>query len=126
MAVKFEWLDDKKSILCYSFIGHWSWEEAWTTVYEAREQYRQFDHTVDVIVDFSESGMIPGEALTHLRKLVGTRTANLGIVVIAGGNVIVRTIINMGKPLLPVLMAFEIMDTRAEGLAYIYKMRSTV
>ncbi len=125
MPVEHLWLDDQKSILCYRFIHHWTWDELWSAVYEARDEYRHFDHTVDILADMTESDMIPGEALTQLRKLTATRTDNLGIIVIASSNVIVSTIINMGRPLLPISLKFELVNTRDEGIAYIRNMRQT-
>ena len=119
MPVDFHYIDDKIKILHYQFKGNWTWDELWSTVDNAREVTTTAPR-VNIIADFRETGVISNDALTHLRKLVTSRPRNRGIVVIVGSNLIVRTIINMGKPLFPRSLRFDIVDTIDEAMDIIY------
>lgn len=119
MAVHVKWWDDTRTILHYQFVGHWTWEEYWSAIEQARK-YSVDEMRVDIVADFIETGMVPGSALTHLRKAVATRPPNRGIVVVVGTNIVVRSLISMSKPLLPRAMRFDIVDTLEEALDIIY------
>lgn len=124
MGVTARWWDDHRNIAYYELRGQWTWQEMWQAIYEMREISADQDR-VDVIVDVREGGIVPSQALQHMRKMVMTRPPNRGIVVIVGTSRAVRSIVSMARPLLPRTMRFDVVDDVSQALNIVYREQST-
>jgi hypothetical protein len=64
------WDNSEKTILCYAIKGHWTWEEIYEALEDTRKLWNSVTHTVDQIVDMSQSAGFPrGNVLGHFRNI---------------------------------------------------------
>lgn len=70
MPVTYFWDDEDKRAICYSYEGRWTWEEFYTVLKESCKLWAEVTHTVDIIVDFTQSaGFPPGNILGHFHNV---------------------------------------------------------
>lgn len=81
MSVTIGWLDASQTIMVYTFIGSWTWEELYPIYEEALRQEAAVPHHVDVICDMSRSGRIPGNVLTQLVTIGDRQPPNVGLTI---------------------------------------------
>ena len=70
MSLQVEWDNPERSVLLYTAIGAWTWEE----FYASRERGRQLadaapHERIDAIIDLRSGGAIPDNALFHFRRM---------------------------------------------------------
>ena len=98
MSLQVEWDNPERSVLLYTAVGEWSWEEFYT----ARERGRQLADTVshqriDAIVDLRLSGGFPQNSLFHFRRMPAEahpKFANSNMVLV-GNNLFVSTLLEI-------------------------------
>jgi hypothetical protein len=67
VPVMYCWDNAERKAICYSYEGRWTWKELYTVLEESRQLWSEVDHSIDVIVDFTQSaGFPPGNILGHL------------------------------------------------------------
>ena len=74
MGVEVEWDNQEQTVLRYTVVGHWTWEE----FYAARDRARALADKVDLprvnaIIDIRIGSMFPRNSLTHFRDMPGER-----------------------------------------------------
>ena len=70
MPVTYCWDSEDRKAICYSYEGRWTWKELYTVLEESRQLWSEVDHSIDVIVDFTQStGFPPGNILGHFHNV---------------------------------------------------------
>lgn len=91
MPIHVNWDNDEKTIVRYTFVGKWDWNDFWEAAKASTELSNTVPHqTVDVIGDLSQTHMMPARGLKHLQNVTKLRPANRGVVYFYGANRFVR------------------------------------
>jgi hypothetical protein len=70
VPVMYCWDNAERKAICYSYEGRWTWKELYTVLEESRQLWSEVNHSIDVIVDFTQSaGFPPGNILGHFYNI---------------------------------------------------------
>ncbi|MEP7285766.1 MAG: hypothetical protein ABI947_08360 [Chloroflexota bacterium] len=81
MSVTGSWDNDDKQAVRFVFVGKWTWEEFSSAINTINPIAEKADYVVDGIFDFTNSAIIPDQALSNFRVLFKSRPANSGVLV---------------------------------------------
>ena len=84
VSVSIELANPARTLVRFSLIGEWTWEEYARAREEFRKVYDRGAGRVDLIVDLSTSVTVPINALSHTRQALSHAHPRLGDVVIVG------------------------------------------
>ena len=86
MPIEIEWVNDEKTLIRWNFVGRWTAEDFHETIRKSNELITAQDHTVNHIIDFSQSVGLPANVIKDARYGMSQMPKNLGqVVVIAEG-----------------------------------------
>ncbi len=98
MSVEVEWDNPERTILRYTVIGHWTWEE----FYAARDRARGLADEValtkiDTIIDIRVGSIFPHNSLMHFRDMSSEAHPKLenGSVVVVENTLFARTLMDI-------------------------------
>ncbi len=96
MSVTFDWYNEEKTIVKFSFVDPWKTHEMAECEKRIRSEMMHFNHVVDAIMDVTQASVLPKDALSYftssLRK--GKSIENEGVTAIYGANMLVKAIAN--------------------------------
>ncbi|HVU11257.1 MAG TPA: hypothetical protein VHD90_08265 [Phototrophicaceae bacterium] len=119
MSVSVHWDNDEQSVLHYVVAGHWTWDEFYDALAEARQMIdASSQQRIHAIIDISEGSLFPKNALLHLRRLsVDTPTKmQFGTTVIVSKNLFVKSLMDVMSHLNPdATNNFQLMATLEEA-----------
>ncbi len=98
MSVEVEWDNPERTILRYTVIGHWTWEEFYAARDHARVLADEVAQTkIDAIIDIRIGSMFPRNSLTHFRDMPEDAHPKLenGTVVVVENSLFVRTLMDI-------------------------------
>jgi hypothetical protein len=81
MSSSWEWFDDSKTISLVSIQGDWSRDDLAAYTSEFWPQMSQQPHTVHIVVDLRQSGLLPLQPIVSLVWLATHRPRNAGRVI---------------------------------------------
>ena len=97
MGVSWIWENDEQTIVRFTFVDPWTWEDFLTANAEAGDIVANLNHVVDAIFDFRAGGNLPLGAIsvfgTAGQKSLETPTE--GLTVVIGMNSFMRTMYNV-------------------------------
>lgn len=78
MPVDFKWMDDAKTLLCFTASGAWTWKDLHRvlTLASTTLHFNKVTHAVDFIVDLGGGDRMPSGAMAHLRSLAKPLNVN--------------------------------------------------
>ncbi len=82
--IELDWDDLQKTIIRYTFIDPWTWDEYYATNDKRDAMLSSVPHIVNIILDFRRGKQIPSQAMTHFRKAAAWDSPQRGGVVILG------------------------------------------
>lgn len=85
MPASVDWDNEQKTIIRQQIFGDWTFEDYMTSVTELQRLTASMPHTVNVIVDYTESKTYPRKILAIAQTLDRNFPANEGIVMIVQG-----------------------------------------
>lgn len=91
MGLKFTWENETKTILRFDADGDWTWIEYDNFVDEVIKEVEAQDHVVHIIL-VAAPNLPPGSPIPHLRRVSRLLPQNTGKVIVAGGNLFLRSI----------------------------------
>jgi hypothetical protein len=104
MPVSIGWDEVTPDTLHITFDGVWTWEEYYHMDDTFGELLAARAHErVDIIVDFSNSGGIPGGIFTHFRRSTQSVSPNIEMVVLVGVGDMLRSILSVLSRVTPYL-----------------------
>src|SRR5579871_219313 len=68
MAVLIDWDNPQKTALRYQYVGHWTWPENEIATRRGYELSQEATGKVDVIADFSQSGVLPDNLMSGFQR----------------------------------------------------------
>lgn len=101
MPISADWDNSEKTILRLTLVGDWTWDELHVTNPVITSLMRSVDHTVHMLVDYTQTRRMPGGGPTRILELVNTYPENFGILVIVTSNVGVRRALNAFNAISP-------------------------
>jgi hypothetical protein len=91
MGLNFVWENDARTILRFEASGAWTWPEYDNFIDELIVAVKAENHVVHIILTPGEQ--IPsGSPIPHLRRVTRLLPPNVGKIIVAGGNLFVRSI----------------------------------
>ena len=106
MTITVEWADEAQTILYERFSAGWTWEEvyaAWDEVARMIEG-REPDLQLSFILDMRDSGLLPRDFLSNLRR-IGQMSAGVNshveLRIFVGGNQVMRHFMNLFRRVYP-------------------------
>ena len=127
MGFTVDWIDEARTILCYTVEGKWTWEQ----FYSARDRARQLADAaeaglIDTIIDIRNGSLMPNSALTHFRNLSQHSHTRIGVgtAVIVGDNLFVKSMMTVMRTVNGKRMEkFHIAATIEDALALLARQR---
>jgi hypothetical protein len=96
MPIDVVWDDEAETIIRWNFSDPWNWQEFRAAFEKSMEIGGHLPYRVDVIPYLANSRIpVPTGALGEFNRIARTTPKNVGLVVITGGNVLTRTIIDL-------------------------------
>jgi hypothetical protein len=96
-----DWLNPERTGIVSVATPPWNWEDYYEANRRIQEMLNTVNHKVDLILDFSQSGQLPPNALSHLRALGRKIHPNRGLVILVGMNTFMQSIANIFMRLNP-------------------------
>ena len=97
MMVRVDWDDTDHTILLYSLVHPWTWEELYEAVDMGIAKVTTVPHVVDVIVDFQNCHSLPPKSLVQFYRVANLPTPQTNLIVIAGGGTLLLSLFNLFK-----------------------------
>lgn len=116
MGVSAYWLDDNlKDIVQYDFEGPWTWEDLYPVLDKALEMEKEQPHRVDVILNFTNSNVIPSNALVHVKNIIDKQPDNIGLSIFVTSNRFFTVMYNMATKIHPKFQQYFIIVNSFEA-----------
>ena len=121
MPIQISWDNPQKTASLWQFEGRWTWAD----FYDAQQQHRALiqgrDDQIDVIADLSNSPSLPANAFSRYKNARVNTGTHLGIIVLVGANLFVRSMVSVFARLNPVLgQEFFFADSIEEARQILY------
>jgi hypothetical protein len=94
MPITVVWDNDQKTILHYTYTGKWTWAEYEAVVDQAAQLVKDIDYQIDVIADFSETSLLPDQAIHGFKKSLDTRPINFGVAVLVTQRIFITRLVD--------------------------------
>jgi|SRR5512133_272689 hypothetical protein len=91
MPIRAEWDNDDKTIVVWTFEGHWTWDDYRNTQLESIAMMNTVEHAVDVIADVTHANLLPSNAFSNYKRLAALAAPNRRRVVVITGNFFMKT-----------------------------------
>ncbi len=105
MSITVQWDNPQKTVLNYTFSRGWTWEEYQAAIHEAVEMVDDLNYTVNMIIDLSNSSLLPSNLLFNVRNSMQRSPKPYDLAVIVTTNRFVESIIDVLKTVYPQLGA---------------------
>ena len=93
MPIQLEWDAETNSTLRFVYTGKWTWDELHSSVSEAQRLIEATRQTVNLIIDLTDSRLIPSGSFTgHIRGASSRMPDNTGLVIIVGNSLMLKVI----------------------------------
>ncbi len=126
MSIALKWHTPDRKIILWEFIGNWEWRDYHTAINQAVVMLKSVDHTVDSIIDVSQSTAFPPDMLIQGRRWFQVAPANFGITVVTGTNNLLKGIaLTIGRILPLFIERILVADTVEEAEKIILSKRQS-
>ncbi len=102
--------DDSKRLVIWMFEGSWTWEEYYEKRGEVNHLIEVAGHRVDMIIDMTQSQLLPKNLMTHGGSAVRNAPDNIGKTIFVGSNTILRAFFRMFTQLYGALQSGKQME----------------
>ena len=87
MSVLVAWDNQPQTVLRIDLAGQWGWKEYDAAIDQAYTMIREVAHTVDLIINLSESlAFPPMQSQRHFQRMLNQKPENVGMIIAAGGD----------------------------------------
>lgn len=94
VAIRFE---DENRLVIWEFSGNWTWNEYYEQRNAVNATIEASPHIVNMIIDLTNSNILPTNVLSNARSATRTIPTNLGKTIFVGTNALLRSFFNMFK-----------------------------
>jgi hypothetical protein len=102
VGVRIDWDNAEKTIICYQFDGHWTWEEFFAAKEAANALMDTVHHKLGVILYTPHHIRIQANLLSNARNAIRNIHPQTVVVVIVVTNPLVRTMISTMRAITPI------------------------
>ena|SRR5688572_29295682 len=99
MPIEVVWDNAEQTVLRFDYSTPWTWEDLRHAVQTASDMSRDMQRVVSVINDVSHASALPDGALVTFRGIARVTPDNTGLIVVAGGGMLVDAMISMFRRL---------------------------
>lgn len=114
MPVRISWGNEAKTYVIFEFVGDWTWDEYYETRKVGIEYADSVPHTVNMIIEYTNSRMFPRNMLSHFGSSMdhNPKTFDIAIIVSQAAfvNALVNTMVRLNKK-----AKFRVAKTREEA-----------
>jgi hypothetical protein len=129
MSIRVEWDSDDHTVLRYTVVGHWTWDELHAALERARTLADAAPSSViHSIIDIYTGSLYPQNALSHFRRMPFEAHPKFknGCVIIVEDNLFVRSLMNILRRLNPhAVRNFYNVRTMKDAYALLERLRQT-
>ncbi|MEP7285767.1 MAG: hypothetical protein ABI947_08365 [Chloroflexota bacterium] len=101
MSVAADWDNEAQTTIYMAFVGKWNWDEFHMATTQTSSMIRSAICTIDLIVDFSQSGPLPSNALSNFGSSLKLKNKNVGMVVGVTKAQFLQTLSNIFRAVYP-------------------------
>ena len=95
MTVTATWENEQHTCVIISFDRPWTWGEFDEAYAEMDKLFKSVPNKVDLILDITNGGLPPGNAMQHFKQVSENQHANLGKIIVVGLPGYFRGILNI-------------------------------
>jgi hypothetical protein len=95
MPVQISWFNDEKTVVVYKFLGKWTWTDYHNAIREAYELVKDLSYTVNMVLDFEQSTVLPSNALSNFGASAKTPPRDFDFCVIVTSSRFIEAIVSM-------------------------------
>lgn len=125
MAINVKWADESQSAIVYELKGKWTWDELFIAIDEAVQLLDSINHSVNIIIDVSESQYTPPLSVANLRRVANAPTMshpNTQLLILVGANQFIKIMFQVFSRLFPhAASRYRMMKTLEEALSVVAK-----
>ncbi len=95
MAVHISWGNEAKTYTVFEFVGKWTWDEYYQARSEGIEMVKSVPHTVNLIVDYTQSSFFPNNMLSNFGSSLDKVPKSFDLAIIVTQSNFVLALANM-------------------------------
>ncbi len=95
MNLSIAWDNPEQTVIRQTLLDGWTWEALYELNQQTNAMMRSVDHTVHLMVDFTQTSHLPVGGLTHAHNIFKNYPPNFGILVVVTHNLLVERMISM-------------------------------
>src|SRR5689334_16940942 len=93
MPIKVQWDNEDKRVMRYTFEGRWTWDEYHAAIAEAFQLVKDLPYMVNILLDFTNSNLIPSNALSHFTSSMKTPPREFDVAVVVSKSGFIETLV---------------------------------
>jgi hypothetical protein len=93
MPITVQWDSDEKSVVRYTFESKWTWDEYHAAIAQAFDMVKDLPYVVNMILDFSQSTVLPSNALSHFSSSMKTPPREFDVAVVISKSGFIETLV---------------------------------
>ncbi|NDJ62521.1 MAG: hypothetical protein GYB67_15440 [Chloroflexi bacterium] len=97
MPVRLDWQDAAHTILCFEYLGRWTWQEFKHSAREGQEMALSVPQRIAVIADLTNGPFVPDGAFGQVDALTRDASAHWQLVVIVGSTPTITALLRAFK-----------------------------
>ena len=102
MPLKFEWLDNPKTIMGCTGEGTWTWDDYHSSLDSIAYQFNATQRRVDLVIMSAPNAIVPkGSSMPHYQRAMRIMPLNMGLLVLITTNTFARTIVSIFSKVYP-------------------------
>lgn len=114
MPLHISWGNEEKTFTLFEFIGKWTWEDYYQARSQAIRLVEDTPHTVNIIVDLSQSSIFPANMLSHFGSSIDQSPKDFDLAVIVTNSKFIESMANMISKI-KLKAKFQAVRTRQEA-----------
>ena len=99
MSISVDWDNQQQTVVRWHFVGSYTWDELSAALQTSSALIRSVPYIVDVIIDLRSGSGLPENAFGLTRSYLRSSPSNTGLLIVVGGNLLVRSFIQMYQKL---------------------------
>ncbi len=95
MGIEVQWDNPEHTLIRYLYSGQWSLDNFYEALHTSHEMLDTVDYSVGIIIDMTNSKLVPNGVLSHGKNITMRKHQNQGKSIIIGAGGLVRTLFDV-------------------------------
>jgi hypothetical protein len=108
------WDNEQKTVLRYTFVGDWTWDEYLERLNEGRNMMAEVEHSVCILNDMQKIGKLPPNFASTAKSVISSRPKNTGLAIFVTSNAFFKVMYRVLAQLIPNVPTEYILVTTEE------------